>query len=225
MDGFDTVLKRAAEHHGGVDAVEQRLDPVKSARDLSRTGDDRILSQMTECVFQAGFSWKVIESKWDGFETVFQQFDPQKMAFLNDEELEAIGRDARVVRNMQKIITVPRNARFVLDIAETHGSFAKFIADWPLSDQVGLWEVFKKQGSRLGGATAQYFLRFVGKDSVVLSQDVVRCLKTCGALDTDKPTSKKALTQAQAAFNQWHEETGRPYTHLSRIAAMSVGPH
>ncbi len=225
MDGFDTVLARAAEHQGGLDALENRLDPVKPARTLAKVGDDRFLSQMTKCVFQAGFSWKVIESKWDDFETVFQQFDPRKMAFLNDEELESIGKDTRVVRNMQKIITVPRNARFILDVAESHGSFAKFIANWPLSDQTGLWEVFKKQGSRLGGTTAQYFLRFMGKDSFILSQDVVRCLKACGALDAEKATSKKAMSQAQAAFNHWHDETGRPYTHLSRIAAMSVGPH
>jgi 3-methyladenine DNA glycosylase Tag len=37
------------------------------------------------------------------------------------------------------------------------------------------------------------------------------------------PISKKDLAAVQAAFNRWHQETGRPYAHLSRILAMSVG--
>jgi hypothetical protein len=37
------------------------------------------------------------------------------------------------------------------------------------------------------------------------------------------PSSKKDMAAVQAAFNQWHDETGRPYTHLSRILAMSMG--
>ena len=34
--------------------------------------------------------------------------------------------------------------------------------------------------------------------------------------------SKKALLQAQAAFNEWHRETGLPYSHLSKIASCSI---
>lgn len=29
--------------------------------------------------------------------------------------------------------------------------------------------------------------------------------------------------QAQQAFNDWHKETGLPYSHLSRILSYSVG--
>ena len=39
----------------------------------------------------------------------------------------------------------------------------------------------------------------------------------------ERPTTgKRNLRDAQEAFNAWHEETGRSYNELSRIAAMSV---
>lgn len=161
--------------------------------------------------------------QWDGFEEVFHGFDPRRNAFLNDEELDEIGRDTRIVRNMQKIVSVPANARFILDIAEEHGSFGKFVAGWPSSDLVGLWTVLKKRASRLGGNSGQYFLRFVGKDAFILARDTVACLKGAGVISTDTPTSARDLAAIQAAFNAWHEETGLPYGHLSRIASASIG--
>ncbi len=222
---FDQILDRAAGHHGGRKAVEKLLPKVAGDKALAKTPDDRLLSLMTKCIFQSGFNWKVIENKWPGFEEAFDGFDLRQAAFLNDEQLDALGKDTRIVRNMQKIITVPKNARFMLDVAEEHGSFAKFLAEWPPTDQIGLWAVLKKRGARLGGATAQYFLRFAGKDSFIVSRDVSLCLKAGGVITVDTPTSKKDLAAVQEVFNAWHEETGRPYVHLSRIAAMSVGPH
>ena len=206
-------------------AIERDLPHVSAPADLKATPDDRCLSLMTKCVFQAGFNWRVIENKWPDFETVFHGFDPHRMAFLDDEAIEVIGRDVRIVRNMAKIVTVPANARFVLDVSREHGGFGRFLAEWPPDDLVGLWTVLKKKGARLGGNTGQYFLRFIGKDAFILSRDVITCLQRSDVLEVGPATSRKALQSAQDAFNQWHEETGMPYTHLSRIAALSVGPH
>jgi 3-methyladenine DNA glycosylase Tag len=222
MTAFEEIRNRALANKGGKAALDALMPQHKTAKQLVAVGDDRYLSQMTRCVFQAGFNWKVIENKWDGFEEVFHRFDPARCAFLNDEELEAIGRDKRVVRNMQKIVSVPANARFILDIAKEHGSFGKFVAGWPSSDLVGLWAVLKKRATRLGGNSGQYFLRFVGKDAFILARDTVACLKGAGVVSTDNPTSARDLAAVQAAFNAWHEETGLPYGHLSRIASASI---
>jgi len=79
-----------------------------------------------------------------------------------------------------------------------------------------------KRGARLGGRTGQFFLRFIGKDSFVLSADVVACLRDAGLEIGENPTSKKDLGKIQAQFNAWAEETGLSLTHLSRICAMSI---
>ena len=120
-------------------------------------------------------------------------------------------------------MSVAGNAQFILDIAGEHGSFGKFLAAWPADDQVGLLEVLGKRGARLGGNTAQYFLRFIGRDSFMLSRDVVTCLRDAGLELADNPTSKRDMSKIQQQFNQWHHETKLPYTHLSRLCAMSIG--
>jgi len=102
------------------------------------------------------------------------------------------------------------------------GSFGRFIADWPASDLIGLLELLKKRGARLGGNTGQRFLRNVGKECFYLGKDVIRCLQNSGLAIKHNPTSKKEMAAIQQAFNQWHEESNRSYTHISKIAAYSI---
>src|SRR6202030_3470278 len=104
-----------------------------------------------------------------------------------------------------------------------HGSFGKFLAKWPPSDEIGLLELLAKRGSRLGGNTGQMLLRFLGWDGVVTSQDVGACLRDAGLDIAAEVTSKGDLAKVQAQFNAWATDTGLPYVHLSRICAMSIG--
>ena len=106
-------------------------------------------------------------------------------------------------------------------IADEHKSFGRFVSKWPGDDIVGLWDVMKKRGSRLGGMTGQYLLRRMGKDTFMLTASVEKALKKDKVID-GPPTSKKRLAAVQSAFNAWAEETGRPLAHLSRIVAFSV---
>ncbi|MCZ6604534.1 MAG: DNA-3-methyladenine glycosylase I [Alphaproteobacteria bacterium] len=223
MDGLDKFLDRAAAHHGGLGKVEAALPtPLTPAR-LKRLGDDRYLSAMAKQIFKAGFVWRVVDQKWPGFEKAFEGFVPETVAFWDDERLEALAKDETIIRNPQKIRAVAANAHFVVDMAKEHGRFANLIADWPGGDIVGLWAHLKKHGTRLGGMTGSIFLRTVGKDSFILTDDVVAVLIGQGVV-AKAPTSKKDLAAAQAAFNQWQQESGRPLAHISRIVAMSLGP-
>ena len=178
---------------------------------------------MTKRVFSAGFAWSVIEAKWPGFEEAFLGFEPSRLAFEPDEFWHKLTMDARIVRNGAKIMSVRENARFVLDVAKEHGSFGKFLADWPPSDEVGLLEVLAKRGSRLGGNSGQMLLRFLGYDAFVATKDVAACLRDAGLDIAEAPTSKRDLAKIQEQFNAWAKETGLPYRHLSLIRAMSIG--
>jgi len=220
---FKRIRERAAKRKGG-DKVLASLMPKKpNNKSLAKLSDDRVLSEMAARVFSAGFVWSVIDSKWPGFEAAFLEFNPKRLLFQPAEFWEKLASDKRIVRNPQKIMAVRDNARFVADIAREHGSFGKFLAQWPVSDQVGLLDLLGKRGARLGGRTGQYFLRFIGKDCFVTSADAVACLRDAGLDISESPTSKKDLKKIQDQFNAWAEETGLPLTHLSRICAMSIG--
>lgn len=218
---FEYFLNLAHQRKGGPSAVRERLPKVASHAELSGISDDRYLAAITKCVFRAGFVWRIIEQKWPGFEEAFSGFVPVYWQQVPPERLEALAKDERIVRDMQKIATVPRNAFMIADASEQHGGFGKFLADWPSSDQVGLLLWLKKNGARLGGASAQYFLRMVGWDGFVLSSDVIAALQNHNLMDAT-PGSQKALKQAQQVFNQWHQETKLPYAHLSKILSLTL---
>lgn len=222
MIKFSEIYDHAAARKGGEKALQKLLNDPMSKEELASLDESRFLAEMTRCIFQAGFSWKVIEQKWSGFEDVFHGFDPNTILGLLPDEWEEIGKDKRIVRNPQKIRSVRANAQFIEDIALEHGGFSAFIADWGEFDLIGLFELLKKRGSRLGGNSGQRFLRNIGKDTFILTRDVVACLRNSGLDIKSNPTSKRELSAIQQTFNQWHEETGFPYTHLSKIAAFSV---
>ncbi len=221
---FDKFWQRAVEQHGSETAVEERLPKAKSAKQLNNTGDDRYLSEMAACIFRAGFVWRVVENKWPGFEEVFNGFHPLWLASRSPEEIEDMARDTRIIRNLSKVKAVQDNALMVLDISREHGSVGQFFSDWPSEDIVGLWTYLKKHGSRLGGNSGQYFLRFVGVDTFVLSRDVCAALQSVDVLDKPQATSQRDQKKAQEFFNQLREESGRSLCELSMILALSIGP-
>ncbi len=195
--------------------------PLPSETALRDQTDDRLLSEFTRRVFQAGFNWSVIDKKWPGFETAFHGFDLGRNAMMSDDDLDAHLKNTDIVRHAGKILTVRDNAVFLSDLAREHGSAARFIGDWPVEDTIGLFALLKARGARLGGTTGQYALRFAGYDGFILSRSVVAALNVAGVID-GAATSKGALRKVQDAFNAWHAESGAPYAVISRTLAMSV---
>ena len=120
--------------------------------------------------------------------------------------------------------TQPRRlaARTVaMRIAEELGSFSAWLADWPGTEIVELWEALAKRFSQMGGNSGPTFLRMVGKDTFILTPSVTAALKHWGAVDAP-PKSRKDRAAVQSAFNAWAAETGRPLCQLSLILAASI---
>ena len=130
---------------------------------------------------------------------------------------------AAFVRNAQKVASVRANAQFLVDLAREHGSAAKFFADWPDSDFIGLLEVMKKRAARCAGETAMRFFRTMGKPAFITTRDVSAALIEAGVLEKP-PSGRKDFQAVQDAFNAWSEATGRNLTALSRVLALSAGP-
>nr|WP_231702480.1 DNA-3-methyladenine glycosylase I [Rheinheimera lutimaris] len=181
-----------------------------------------LLGELTKKVFQSGFVWRVVRQKWPGFCEVFFDFSIEKILLMSDEMLEAKARDERIIRNAAKVFTIRHNAMMIDDIAAKHGSFARFIADWPTSDIIGLWAYLKQYGARLGGNTGPYALRAIGKDTFILSTDVEAYLRATKVFDGGI-NSKRSLAQIQQQFNLWQQQSGRSLAHISQIIALSSG--
>jgi 3-methyladenine DNA glycosylase Tag len=216
----DTVRKRFESD----EAMEAFLPTPLPSEELKKQGDDRYLSAMTRRVFQAGMQHSVINGRWPAFEEAFWGFVPEKMVMLSPEHIERHMQNERLIRHLTKLKTIPRNAQFILDIRSESGcTFGEFIANWPGEDTVGLWRLLSKRATRLGGRSAASFLRLVGKDTFMLTPDVVARLKAAGIIDQE-PTSQRDLQTVQHTFNALQQASGRPLCQLSVMLSLTINP-
>lgn len=223
MQPFDIIYQRAAERKGGQQALASLLTGVspKSASELNEIPDDRWLSTMSRCIFRAGVVWRVVDNKWPAFEQAFRQFDLLHVAYLSDEAIDEMNRNANLIRHYKKLVTVRNNASFLLEAVEQHGSVGQYFSSWGSAAYVELLIDLKKRANSLGGTSAQYFLRYMGLDSFILSGAVVKALQIAGVL-TQAPASQRQLRHIQSVFDTWSEQSGLCLSHVSRVLAMSV---
>ncbi|WP_049833940.1 DNA-3-methyladenine glycosylase I [Octadecabacter temperatus] len=217
MRHFDEILDIAADRKGGRGAILDGIELPKSRDEIAAIPGDRFLASFAEGIFQTGLAWTVVKNKWPDIFEAFHGFDVGRVAMMSDDWFYDLVEDKRVIRSAPKIRAIQENA---VMIQET-GDFGAFIADWPTDDFAGLALWLKKNGSRLGGSTGAYALRRLGVDSFLLSRDVVARLIAEGVIDKP-PTSQKAMSAVQEAFNTWVEQSGRSLTEISRVLGQSI---
>src|SRR5260370_37595529 len=130
MTPFATILDAARTRQGAA-ALEARLPTPKAPVELKAMPDDRYLSQMSLRIFRAGLKHSLVDAKWPAFEEVFYGFDPRRVRAMSDEALEALLGDRRLIRHWGKLKSVRDNAAAMIKLAEEHGRFGAWLADWP----------------------------------------------------------------------------------------------
>ncbi len=217
---YGTVRKRFDSD----EAMEAFLPKALTPEALRLKGDDRYLSAMSQRIFQAGMQHSMVDAKWPEFEKAFAGFVPEQMVLLGPEQIEGHMKNDRIIRDRAKLQTIPRNARFILDIRQEQGcSFGEFIARWPGADTIGLWRLLAQRGVRLGGRSAAGFLRLAEKDTFLLTSDVVARLMAAGIIDHE-PRSQRDMQAVQDAFNTLQQSSGRLLCQLSAMLSLSINP-
>jgi DNA-3-methyladenine glycosylase I len=155
--------------------------------------DDRKLFELLTLEgAQAGLSWITILRKRDGYRRAFAGFDPAVVAAFDEERVEELLQDSRIVRNRLKIESTVANARAVLAVQEEHGSLDAYL--WQLvggEPIVNAWRTLaelpaetaeskamskdlKRRGFRFVGPTVCYaFMQAAG----LVNDHVVGCFR------------------------------------------------
>lgn len=222
MRSFSEIESLTISKFSSKSDFEALLPQPSSDEQLINISDAEYLSTMERRIFQAGMNHSVVNKRWAAFETIFWGFDPHKCVLISDEQYEAYMQDERLIRHWTKMKTIASNSQAMLDIEEEFGSFGRFINQYDESQTIALWMHISKRFSRMGGNSASYFLRMMGKDTFILTDDVTTALIREEVVDK-KPTSKSSLKQVQEAFSQWHIESKRPLSQISKILALSIG--
>ena len=220
MKDFDWILHRAQDLKGP-DLIHY-MPPLESNEALAQRSSASYLSLLGLRIFRAGLKHSVVDDKWPIFEQVFKGFNPVYVASLSDEALEQHMLQPALIKHWGKMKALRTNAAWLLDLEREQGGFGQYIASWPVTDIVNLWLDMKKKGAQLGGRSAPALLRMAGKDTFNLSEDVMVQLRAQGVVDrVEDSKAKRDLLAIQAAFNQWHAQSGLPMSHISRMLSFT----
>jgi len=94
---------------------------------------------------QAGLSWITILRKREAYRKAFSGFDPARVARFDRRRVQALLRDASIVRNRAKVEAAVGNARAYLEVQEEFGSFDAYI--WRFTDgrqKQNAWKTMKQ---------------------------------------------------------------------------------
>ena len=133
-------------------------------RDTRPTSDEAYFENMTQVIFLAGLSWKMIDEKWANFKKAFKNFSIVDVAKFDEEDMKRLMSDTGIVRNQAKIVAAINNAKQLQNIKKEHGSFQSYLNKLDKSNNYAL--VIKELGkkfSRLGPSSARIFLYSVGE--------------------------------------------------------------
>ncbi|WP_312268413.1 DNA-3-methyladenine glycosylase I [Pseudescherichia sp.] len=76
---------------------------------------------------QAGLSWITVLKKRENYRRCFHHFDPQRVAAMQEEDVERLMLDAGIIRHRGKIQAIIGNARAYLAMAENGECFSEFV--------------------------------------------------------------------------------------------------
>ena len=90
--------------------------------------DDRVLFEFLVLEgAQAGLSWSTILNKRHNYRSVFDNFDPRKVARYDKNKLSKLLADPGIVRTRLKIAAAIQNAKVVLAAQSEFGSFDAYV--------------------------------------------------------------------------------------------------
>ena len=97
------------------------------------THDDGELFEMLVLEsFQAGLSWITILKKRENFKIAFDNFDVEKVANYNENKIEELLSNEKIIRHKGKITSAINNAQKFIEIQMEYGSFDNYI--WSLTE-------------------------------------------------------------------------------------------
>ena len=111
---------------------------------------------------QAGLSWLTILKKRKAFQQAYGGFDPEVVAAYGKADRARLLADPGIIRNRLKVDAAIENARRILELRSTHGSFAGWLAAHHPRTKEEWVKLFKKTFRFTGGEIVGEFLMSIG---------------------------------------------------------------
>ncbi len=137
------------------------MSPSKPPDQIKPQSLGDYLEVMSKAVFQSGMSWKVVESKWGTTREAFHGFDVEKVANMDERDLDLLVEDTRVIRNYRKLAAIIENAQRMTELEKEYGGFKKYLRAH--GDFDSTLKAIKRDFKFMGDFGVYYFLYVVGE--------------------------------------------------------------
>jgi len=159
--------------------------------------EDRVLfERLVLEINQAGLSWLTVLQKRQAFAAAFVDYDLERIAAFDARDVARLLADPGIIRNRLKVAAVVENAKRVLALRASHGSFAAWLDAHhprPKADWVKLFrDTFKFTGGEIVGE----FLMSLG---YLPGAHVPSCAVHGRVLSLNPPWSGQSPTKARSA--------------------------
>ena len=124
--------------------------------------DDALFERLLLEINQAGLSWELMLRKRDGFRRAYDGFSVERVAAYDEADRARLLADAGIVRNRLKVNAAIENARRILALRATHGSFADWLDAHHPRDLAGWRRLFKQTFVFTGGEIVHELLVSTG---------------------------------------------------------------
>lgn len=126
------------------------------------TGDAELFERLVLEMNQAGLSWLTILKKRAAFREAYHGFDPAIVARYGAKDVRRLMGDAGIIRNRLKIEAAVSNAKTLLQIRESHGSFHRWLLAHHPRQKAEWVKLFKQTFRFTGGEIVGEFLLSTG---------------------------------------------------------------
>ena len=124
--------------------------------------DDRLFERLVLEINQAGLSWLTILKKAESFRRAYSEFSIDSVAQYGESDRQRLLSNPGIIRNRLKIDAAIENARRLVDIRQTHGSFSAWLATHHPRSKDEWTKLFKATFRFTGGEIVNEFLMSTG---------------------------------------------------------------
>ncbi len=124
--------------------------------------DNELFGRLLMEINQAGLSWELILRKEAGLRAAYADFDIARVAAFTEDDRARLLNDPGIIRNRLKVNAAIENARRLLALQASHGSFSAWLLSHGTLSRQAWTALFKKTFLFTGGEIVNEFLMSVG---------------------------------------------------------------
>jgi DNA-3-methyladenine glycosylase I len=124
--------------------------------------DAELFERLMLEINQAGLSWLTILKKREAFRRAYGGFDVEVVARYGARDKARLLADPGIIRNRLKVDAAIANAERILELRDSHGSFAGWLAAHHPRDKNEWVKLFKQTFRFTGGEIVGEFLMSIG---------------------------------------------------------------